>query len=69
MVRMTDVNVGALAQAVPDQVPSFGNGQASILLGLGARFEDGRHARECASAAGRRVRERGRTRTESTVST
>jgi N-methylhydantoinase B len=32
MVRMTDVNVGALAQAVPDQVPSFGNGQASILL-------------------------------------
>jgi N-methylhydantoinase B len=32
MVRMTDVNIGALAQAVPDQVPSFGNGQASILL-------------------------------------
>jgi N-methylhydantoinase B len=32
MVRMTDVNVGALAQAVPDQVPAFGNGQASILL-------------------------------------
>jgi hypothetical protein len=29
---MTDVNIGALAQAVPDQVPSFGNGQASILL-------------------------------------
>ncbi|MBV9355405.1 MAG: hydantoinase B/oxoprolinase family protein [Chloroflexi bacterium] len=31
-LRMTDVNLGALAQAIPDQVPSFGPGQASILL-------------------------------------
>ncbi len=31
-IRMTDVNLGALAQAIPDEVPSFGPGQASILL-------------------------------------
>jgi N-methylhydantoinase B len=32
LLRMTDVNLGALAQAIPDEVPSFGPGQASILL-------------------------------------
>ena len=31
-VRMTCVNLGALAQALPDEVPAFGPGQASILL-------------------------------------
>ena len=55
MVRMTDVNVGALAQAVPDQVPSFGNGQASILLVSVPDLKDGRHAGERAPTAGGRI--------------
>jgi N-methylhydantoinase B len=41
LLRMTDVNLGALAQAMPDEVPSFGPGQASILLVSVPDFKSG----------------------------
>ncbi len=38
---MADVNLGTLAQAIPDEVTSFGPGQASILLVSVPEFKTG----------------------------
>lgn len=41
-VKLSDMVLGALAQAVPDEVPAFGTGQASILLVSVPDFATGR---------------------------